>query len=129
MKHLFIWIWLLLLSATVQAQNSIDELVENFSTVGSSSYTSAIERDPQTHQVVKVVKTLETRGHIISDLINAFKKEREKVLIQGEGKYEGAEDQVMFLATEDEKASRVYMLKYDGKAYQRGKVTIIIRPK
>ena len=59
MKQLFIWIWLLLLSATVQAQNSIDELVENFSTVGSSSYTSAIERDPQTHQVMKVVKTLE----------------------------------------------------------------------
>ena len=126
MKHFFLWIWLLLLSATVQAQNSIDELVENFSTVGSSSYTSAIERDPETHQVVK---TLETRGHIISDLINAFKKEREKGHIQGEGKYEGEEDQVMFLATEDEKASRVYMLKYDGKAYQRGKVTIIIRPK
>jgi len=129
MKQLFIWLWLVMLSASVQAQNSIDELVDNFSTMGTSTYTSAIERDPETHQVVKVVKTLETRGSIISNLIRAFQKEQDKGNIQGEGKYEGEEDKVMFLATEDDKSSRVYMLKYDDKAYRWGKVTIIIKPK
>jgi len=129
MKQLFIGLWLLFLTTTVQAQNSIDELVDNYSTMGSSTFTSAIERDPKTHQVVKVVKTLEIHGNTISKLVRAFEKEQEKWTIQGEGKFEGEEDKVMFLATEDDNSSRVYMLKYDGKVFRRGKVTIIIKPK
>ena len=30
------------------AQNSIDELVENFSTLGSAKFTSVVDRDPKT---------------------------------------------------------------------------------
>ena len=76
-KRIYIALCLLCFSAWLRAQNSIDEVVDNFSTVGSSTYTSAIERDPQTHKVVRVVKTLETRGQVVSDLIRAFQKERE----------------------------------------------------
>ena len=101
-------------------------MVDNFSTVGSSTYTSAIERDPQTRKVVRVVKTLETRGQVVSDLIRAFQKERETGTFS---RKEENEEVTMILATENEGGNRVYMLQYSGKGYHRGKATIIIKPK
>ncbi|MBQ9498607.1 MAG: DUF5024 domain-containing protein [Bacteroidaceae bacterium] len=125
-KRIYIALCLLCFSAWLRAQNSIDEVVDNFSTVGSSTYTSAIERDPQTHKVVRVVKTLETRGKVVSDLINAFQKERETGTFS---RKEENEEVTMILATENEGGNRVYMLQYSGKGYHRGKATIIIKPK
>jgi hypothetical protein len=110
----------------LNAQNRIDEVVDSFSTVGSSTYTSAVERDPQTRQVIKVVKTLETRGDIIKDIIDAFEQERET------GSFSRKEEDnevTMILATENISSNRVYMLQYRGKVYQWGKTTIIVRPK
>lgn len=125
-KRIYIALCLLCFSAWLRAQNSIDEVVDNFSTVGSSTYTSAIERDPQTHKVVRVVKTLETRGQVVSDLIRAFQKERETGTFS---RKEENEEVTMILATENEGGNRVYMLQYSGKGYHRGKATIIIKPK
>ena len=125
-KRIYIALCLLCFSAWLRAQNSIDEVVDNFSTVGSSTYTSAIERDPQTRKVVRVVKTLETRGQVVSDLICAFQKERETGTFS---RKEENEEVTMILATENEGGNRVYMLQYSGKGYHRGKATIIIKPK
>lgn len=125
-KRIYIALCLLCFSAWLRAQNSIDEVVDNFSTVGSSTYTSAIERDLQTHKVVRVVKTLETRGQVVSDLIRAFQKERETGTFS---RKEENEEVTMILATENEGGNRVYMLQYSGKGYHRGKATIIIKPK
>ena len=125
-KRIYIALCLLCFSAWLRAQNSIDEVVDNFSTVGSSTYTSAIERDPQTHKVVRVVKTLETRGQVVSDLIRAFQKERETGTFS---RKEENEEVTMILATENEGGNRVYMLQYSGRGYHRGKATIIIKPK
>ena len=41
------------------AQNSIDRQVERYSAIGQSRFTSAVERDPRTRRVQKVVKVLE----------------------------------------------------------------------
>ena len=125
-KRIYIALCLLCFSAWLRAQNSIDEVVDNFSTVGSSTYTSAIERDPQTRKVVRVVKTLETRGQVVSDLIRAFQKERETGTFS---RKEENEEVTMILATENDGGNRVYMLQYSGKGYHRGKATIIIKPK
>ena len=125
-KRIYIALCLLCFSAWLRAQNSIDEVVDNFSTVGSSTYTSAIERDLQTHKVVRVVKTLETRGQVVSDLIRAFQKERETGTFS---RKEENEEVTMILATENEGGNRVYMLQYSGRGYHRGKATIIIKPK
>ena len=65
----------LAISTTAFAQNEIDRLVEEFSTVGWSNFTSAVERDPKTHRIIKTVKTLETSGNNIGALKNAFENE------------------------------------------------------
>ncbi len=43
------------------AQNSIDRMVKQHSTTGKSTFTSAVERDPATRKVVKVVNILKSR--------------------------------------------------------------------
>ena len=125
-KRIYIALCLMCFTTLLNAQNRIDEVVDSFSTVGSSTYTSAVERDPQTRQVIKVVKTLETRGDIIKDIIDAFEQERET------GSFSRKEEDnevTMILATENISSNRVYMLQYRGKVYQWGKTTIIVRPK
>ena len=42
------------------AQNSIDRMVKQHSTTGKSTFTSAVERDPATRKVVKVVNILKS---------------------------------------------------------------------
>ena len=64
MKYQFI-VWLglsLLLSIPLRAQNSIDRMVEEYSAIGGSKFTSAVERDPNTSRVKKVVKRLVVNG-------------------------------------------------------------------
>ena len=46
-------------AASALGQNSIDRLVEDCSSVGRSKFTSAVERDPKTRKIQKVVKVLE----------------------------------------------------------------------
>lgn len=108
------------------AQNEIDRLVDQFSTVGWSTFTSAVERDPQTHQIVKTVKTLETSDNNIGALKHAFEKESHT------GNFsQKKEDNVtkMVLTVQTAKTNRVYMLNYssNGYTYQNGKATIIVK--
>lgn len=46
-----------LITAAV-AQNSIDGLIDNYSSVGMSKFTSAVERDPRTHKVQRLEQRL-----------------------------------------------------------------------
>ena len=115
-------------SVSASAQNEIDRLVDKFSTVGWSTFTSAVERDPKTHRIIKTVKTLETNGQNIGALKKAFENEAHT------GNFsKKREDDVtkMVLTVQTEKTNRVYMLNYssNGYVFHGGKTTIIVKVK
>ena len=115
-------------SVSASAQNEIDRLVDKFSTVGWSTFTSAVERDPKTHRIIKTVKTLETNGQNIGALKKAFENEAHT------GNFsKKREDDVtkMVLTVQAEKTNRVYMLNYssNGHVIYDGKTTIIVKVK
>ena len=130
-RYLFTLLCALALMPGAWAQNAIDKAVEQHATLGSSRFTSAVERDPETRAVQKVVKVLETSHD--SKLVQLFKTEMES------GKYEKSvrsdknyPRQTLVLTTSDERQTRIYMLDYDPKARGRAgniKVTIIIKNK
>lgn len=117
----------LLFAVAAQAQNSIDNLVDDFSTLGSSKFTSVVERNPKTRQVVKVVKVLEVPGIQVGKLRNAFLKEKNT----GNFSYsKDGHEETMTLTTETRKKVRIYMLRTQmaGQyAYSSAKVTLIAR--
>lgn len=109
-----------------QAQNSIDRLVEEYSTSGPSVFTSAVERDPQTRKVVKVVNVLEVKSQQITPFVRAFEREKSTANVQTSIK--NGESTVV-LTCERNGFRRIYMLqrRSDPRAYIGGKVTIIIK--
>lgn len=118
--------------AAATAQNSIDNLVDKYSTTGSSKFTSAVERNPKTRAVVKVVKVLEISGWLdIRPFINAFKNEART------GDFterHDDDDLVMMLTTKSDSRNRIYMLKAQGgytgskgRRYEYTKITIIVK--
>ena len=117
----------LLLGLTAQAQNSIDELVNNISTLGSSKFTSVVERDPKTRQENKVVKVLEVPGIQVNKLRNAFLNEKEN------GNFSHSKDgreETMTLTTESRDKVRIYMLRTQmlgQHTYSSAKVTVIAK--
>lgn len=113
--------------ATCIGQNRIDELVENFSAAGNSTFTSAVERDSKTRRIVKVVKKLTIEGNPAGELRRAFEAER------GTGVFtEKAEDnrRIIMLTTQDDTTVRIYMLRItDEDSYPTSETTIIVRYK
>lgn len=63
----------LLIVTAVKAQDQIDRLVENYSNAGSSTYIAAVDRDPNTGRVRKVVRTLSVHGSGYYSLRDAFR--------------------------------------------------------
>ena len=110
-KYIITFIVCLLTTLAAKAQNSIDNLVERYSSSGGSSFTTAVKRNPQTQKVVKVVKTLETDN--------------------GEGNtfYRAYNEHTTLLVVEKPQQTRIYMLKRNNANYGQVKVTIIIQPK
>lgn len=129
----YIILWLISLTAvvSVSAQNRIDRFVDNESTIGRSKFTSVVERDPKTHDVVRVVKVRElTRGIDINACQGIFEAEsdagRFSHNIDADGQH------TLLLAIESKHQDRIYMLQYTGKQPmqgQDGKVTIVIKMK
>ena len=115
-----------LLSIGACAQNKIDKQVEKVSTVGSATFTSAVERDPATHEVVKVVKVLKVKGQPADKLYLAFKDERDSGSFS-EQKTEN--ERTLTLTCESEKQVRIYMLRLTGRYYYDAQCTIIIKNK
>ncbi|MBO7418970.1 MAG: DUF5024 domain-containing protein [Bacteroidaceae bacterium] len=119
---------LLFTSLALSAQNAIDKVVDEYSSIGKSTFTSAVERDPQTRKVLKVVKVLQPTDITINKLRKAFLDE------QGNGQFSivtNEEEETMTLTVENLKENRVYMMQYRhrGATFNNGKVTIIIKYK
>lgn len=128
----FIFAFLAALAASAFAQNSIDGLVENYSSVGQSKFTSAVERDPKTRKIQKVVKVLELYNADISRFAAAFKREA----ATGDFTERRTDGGLTFVLTVRGKGqNRVYMMKctgpyaYGRKAtrYSFTKVTVIVK--
>ncbi len=137
-QKLFILTSLLLVTFTVAAQsgasrkeNSIDRFVDNESTIGHSKFTSVVERDPRTHEVVRVIKVRElTRGIDISKCQETFEAESKR------GRFSHSIDadnrHTLLVAVEGKRQDRIYMLQYTGRQALQGhdgKVTIVIKMK
>ncbi|GAB6976698.1 DUF5024 domain-containing protein [Prevotella falsenii] len=125
-KYIITLIVCLLATLAAQAQNSIDNLVERYSSMGGSSFTTAVKRNPQTQKVVKVVKTLEMDSSEGGTFYRVFKREShtgswtEKV---------ANNEHTTLLVVEKPQQARIYMLKRNSNSYGKVKVTIIIQPK
>ena len=128
LKMLICTLALLFTSLGLSAQNAIDKAVDEYSSIGNSKFTSAVERDPQTRKVLKVVKVLQPTNITINKLRRAFLEEQKNgqfSLVTNE------EEETMTLTIEDSKENRVYMMQYmhRGASFTNGKVTIIIKYK
>lgn len=127
MRNVTIAILLLMLgiSHAGMAQNSIDELVDHYSTIGASTFTSTVVRDPSTRQITKVVKTLKVDGASVSKFVKAFEQEAKKY--DTHTSVEGDEKSVV-ITSPSPTANRIYMLKYKNYVpYTQGKTTIITK--
>lgn len=118
-------IFALILALSLWGQNSIDRMVEDFSTSGSSSFTSVVQRNPKTRAVERVVKRLETDRHSnAEEIISTFKQEIKKHSYTTEKK--GGVVSIVFFV-EGAKDKRLYMLRYDdNRSPHWAEVTIII---
>jgi hypothetical protein len=119
---------LLIAPLALFAQNVIDKAVDEYSSIGKSTFTSAVERDPNTRKVLKVVKVLQPTDITINKLRRAFFEEQKNgqfSLVTNE------EEETMTLTMENSKENRVYMMQYThrGASFSNGKVTIIIKYK
>lgn len=117
---------LLLLSGMalpIMAQNSIDRMVKQHSSTGQSTFTSAVERDPATRKVVKVVNILKSKNMNAQSFKEAFEKEAKTA----DSKLTVSKDlTTLVLTTESQGYPRIYMLKYDPDNVMGVEVTIIV---
>ena len=106
-RYLFTLLCALALMPGAWAQNAIDKAVEQHATLGSSRFTSAVERDPDTRQVLKVVKVLKISGGSANKLYKAFMDERDS----GSFSEQNTEtERTLTLTCESKKQVRIYML-------------------
>ena len=126
MKRFFIILCLsICYSVFAWSQNSIDKLVEDFSTLGSAKMTSVVDRDPKTNRVLKVVKELELPGVQVRKFQNAFEKESQKGVssIQQDG-----EQSTITITQKSPSQIRIYMLRKVGRPVAHSaKVIILIK--
>ncbi len=127
LRHCVITLMLCLFAAiNAMAQNKIDKQMEQISTVGSATFTSAVERDPDTRQVLKVVKVLKISGGSANKLYKAFMDERDS----GSFSEQNTEtERTLTLTCESKKQVRIYMLHLTGRYYSHAQCTAIIKNK
>ncbi|MBO4487422.1 MAG: DUF5024 domain-containing protein [Bacteroidaceae bacterium] len=129
--RIILWLLSLIALVSVSAQNRIDYFVDNQNIVGSSKFTSVVERDPKTHEVVRVVKVREiTRALDIDACLDLF--EAEKKTGRFSHNIDGSDHHTLILAIEGARQDRIYMLQYTGSRPMQGhdgKVTIVIKMK
>ena len=130
-RYIILWFISLTAVVSVSAQNRIDRFVDNENTIGQSKFTSVVERDPKTHEVVRVVKVRElTRGIDINACQGVF--EEESTTGRFSHNVEADNRHTLLLAVEGKKQNRIYMLQYTGKQPLQGhdgKVTVVIKMK
>lgn len=118
----------LVIPLIAMAQNSVDEMMGKYSTVGSSEYSSIIQRNSKTHEVEKVVKKLVVDGVNSKKIINCFNKEAKQNKTTNTSR---SNDVVTTIFTvSNAKSNRIYMMKYDDEDYYpEVSVTIIVKLK
>ena len=130
-QRIILWLFSLIALVSVSAQNRIDHFVDNQSTLGRSKFTSVVERDPKTHEVVRVVKVRELTGGLdIDACLDLF--EAEKNTGRFSHNIDGNDHHTLILAIEGARQDRIYMLQYTGRQPRQahdGKVTIVIKMK
>ncbi len=118
---------MLSLPFALHAQNKIDDMVQRYSTVGSATFTTVVQRNPSTRAVEKVVKKLSMNSTTSKKLIDGFNAEASQYSVSR--KQEGGYTTVIF-AVPGNKSNRVYMIKYQSRTYVPFvEVTIIINMK
>lgn len=118
---------MLSLPLALRAQNKIDDMVQRYSTVGSATFTTVVQRNPSTRAVEKVVKKLSVNGTTSKKLIDGFNAEASQHSVTR--KQEGGYTTVVF-AVPSAKSNRVYMIKYQNRTYVPFvEVTIIVNMK
>lgn len=118
-----------LMAVAVQAQNSIDRMVERYGSVGNFTFTTAVQRNPQTRKVEKVVKKLEVSHQPgVRKFVEAFRAEAKRHSNATTRRRDGSVTTI--LTAEGATSNRIYMLKHDdGTPPSTATVTIIIRMK
>ena len=117
-RRIFLILTLLVgLAASAFSQNSTDRRVENPPSVGRSKFTSAVERDPKTRKIQRVVKVLELSDADVSRFAAAFRREA----ATGDLAERRTDDGLTLVLTVRGKGqNRVYMMKCTGPyAYGR----------
>lgn len=111
---------------SANAQNNIDKLIDSCQSVGSSRFTSAIERNPDTHQVVKVVKVFESDSMPASKFISTFNEESASASTSSKSINNGRVNHT--LTFESDNQIRIYSLSYENEYAHIGlRVTIIVK--
>ena len=130
-SRITIFLITLLTAYTATAQNRIDHFVDSGSTFGQSKFTSVIERDPDTHEVIRVVKVRElTRGIDINACLELFGSESRDTRLTH--KIEDTNRHTLVMTVDSNNKHRIYMLQYTGNNPMQahdGKVTIVIKMK
>lgn len=119
---------LMLMPLFAAAQNSIDEMVDELSTIGGAKFTSVVQRNPKTRAIEKVVKKLEIGGMNSKKFINAFKNETRRNKTTTTTYSDG--EVTTIITTSNQKTNRIYMIKYEDEQYYPDvSVTIIVKVK
>lgn len=115
----------ILFCVTTQAQNRIDELIDNLSTSGNTTFTSIVTRNKRTKKVEKVVKYAEITGSA-RKFVNAFEQESQKhdYLEKTEGGIT-----TINITIDGKKQKRIYIIQYEKKVKHNATVTVIIHYK
>lgn len=115
----------ILFCVTAQAQNRIDELIDNLSTSGNTTFTSIVTRNKRTRKVEKVVKYAEIQNSA-RKFVDAFKQESQKhdYLEKTEGGITTTN-----ITIDSQKQKRIYIIQYEKKVKHNAIVTVIIHYK
>lgn len=127
MKRTFLIIFTVLIySASIFAENAIDEAINHFSQSGDCKFSSVVVRDNDGKKVTKVIKMLQLFNHDESTkMMNIFQKElgnAKDVIENQDGK-----SYTKIITVETTKESRIYKLAVDNTSFPTtSKVTLII---
>lgn len=137
MKQRLIISLVMLIGITLSAmsQNKIDNLVNRYSSNTTSKFTSAVERNPKTHAIAKVVKVLELNYTNIQPFIDAFEQEANNN--DDFSKRRDDNDLIIVLTSRESLHNRIYMLKaynyYGANGYRNNRtnsnIIIIVKYK
>lgn len=125
MKRILMLLFAVMALLQMYGQNAIDKRVDMYSTMGASTFTSVVERDPATHKVNKVVKVLKMSSFNASGFAEVFKAESHTGTFTSVIKDNKV---TMVLTVERKDCARVYVLTYDKRqtSAMDASVTIIV---